>query len=1394
MPIAKESPQTVLWTDKSQPSHAGLSFGASKMPGTRHLRIGFTRPIPIGAILVRGGGQVSVLKPDAAGDPLDDSQWIAAERIVAGHLGRDEVGRDGYVLWTLPAVAQSKAIRFTHTAQVIDREYAGWLGGACVLPTRVANLAPQAIPTASSSPKTAKLLVNESTDGGWDQWCNEPQSGESRRATPVSEASPEWVLLTWTTPVKLSGIATLFAGFGEAEAQIYTGPADVHPREAPESAWQTVAEFHGLKNRYPSTLPVDWLDFGKTVTTRALRLRMTKSITSGGHPHTIGHDHQGRRVWLGELLALAPLGDADTKIALLPKSTIAEKPPIAVPFTLPEAGWVTLVIEDAAGKRVRNLIADTWFDKGSHVVPWDGSDDLTRDPSAPSHGLYYIPTHFVAPGGYRVRGLYRKQIDVKYEQGVYTAGSTPWETADKAGGWLSNHAAPQAVLYVPNVPGHGESILIGSYVSEGTPGLAWVDLDGKRWKGQGWVGGNWTGAPYLARDKGENAVPGIYAYVASAWETGKRVKGKLPGGEIRITGLTAKEDRPIARIPFTPKSEDGEHVRWEDEIGGLAVHDGLIAVSLPNQNRLVRVDAATGKVVDDIDWIRNPQGLAYEADGSLLALLEGGLFRFSPPGTLQRTTRIREFEEPAGLTVDDNGNIYVSDQGKRHTVTVIEKRERTPADYEKAKGELPALRIGRPGPPKAGRYDPLHMNHPHGLTVDSRGRLWVAENDFQPKRVSVWNPDGSLDKAFYGPAEYGGGGVVDPLDRTRFFYHGMEFKLDPEKGTDKLVSVFWRSPGELPLSFRAGGPATPIYHDGKRYFTNCWSSNPTGGTGVAFLWQERDGIAQPIAAMGRAGEWDLLKTPEFATIWPKGTDPKISIHDDRTAFFVWSDTNGDGKPQPDEIQMVRGRSGGVTNSGDLSFLVTRLGDKSMRFAPVRFTPLGVPVYDLDKRETLALGTQGPPSSGGDQVLLAPDGWNIQTTAPKPFPASAIAGVKNGVPMWSYPSLWPGLHASHEAPVPEQPGVVVGHTRLVGDVITPTPGEPMFLLNGNHGPVYVFTVDGLFVGQLFQEMRVGRRWEMPLAQKGMLLNDISPSDENFWPFVTQTPDGIYLSAGRTNCIVKIEGLETVRRLEARDLTVTADDLDRARESLARAEAARQASQGRGVLVVPIREKAPTIDGKLDDWADAEWVDVDKRGTRAYFNSDRKPYDVTAAARVAGDRLFVAWRTGDKDLLKNSGEAPTALFKTGGALDLMIAVDPKADPKRTNAAVGDQRLLVTQVAGKTRALLYQAVVPGTKEPVPFSSPWRTITLDRVTDVSGKIELAAADGNYELAVPLSLLGLEPRPGLELRGDVGILRGQGGVTTQRVYWSNKATAIVADVPSEAELRPGLWGRWRFE
>jgi hypothetical protein len=42
-------------------------------------------------------------------------------------------------------------------------------------------------------------------------------------------------------------------------------------------------------------------------------------------------------------------------------------------------------------------------------------------------------------------------------------------------------------------------------------------------------------------------------------------------------------------------------------------------------------------------------------------------------------------------------------------------------------------------------------------------------------------------------------------------------------------------------------------------------------------------------------------------------------------------------------------------------------------------------------------------------------------------------------------------------------------------------------------------------------------------------------------------------------------------------------------------------------------------------------------------------------------------------------------------------------------------------------------------------------------------------------------------------VLRGDGQKTVQRVYWSNKATGLVSDIPSEAELTPQLWGTFKF-
>jgi hypothetical protein len=482
---------------------------------------------------------------------------------------------------------------------------------------------------------------------------------------------------------------------------------------------------------------------------------------------------------------------------------------------------------------------------------------------------------------------------------------------------------------------------------------------------------------------------------------------------------------------------------------------------------------------------------------------------------------------------------------------------------------------------------------------------------------------------------------------------------------------------------------------------------------------------------------------------------------------------------------------------DLAMIDSNVDGKAMRYAPVKLTPVGIPVYDIQHGEVIVDGAQPQSADGGGQALYSPSA-TVLTTAPLPFARDGLGGVDGQNHRWSYPSLWPGLHPSHNAPVASLPGELLGTTRLLGGFIHPA-GEdagPLWAINGNFGNMYVFTADGLYVTQLFQDIRTGKPWNMPNFQRNMLLNDVSAHDENFFPSLTQTSDGqVYVMDGGRTSIVRVDGLGSIRRLPAFTLDVTKADLDSAQAFLKQTEISRQQLLGRQTIEIGIRSNAPDdLAGVFDSLKSAIWAVIDNRKV----NGSVTPDVTEAAVTIAGDRLYAAFRTHDPYLLRNSGAVTNAPFKSGGALDLMIGADPHANPKRETPVAGDVRLLVYQVNGATKAMLYRAVVPGTKDPVPFSSPLRTITLDKVEDVSSQVELKSmtgdAAGSYVFSIPLAVLGLKPAAGEKIQADVGVLRGNGLQTVQRVYWSNKATGITSDVPSEAELTPNLWGEWTFK
>ncbi len=1361
--LPQDGPTHALWTASTAPQWDGVHFGEGKSPGKRHLRIGWKSAISVGTILTRGDITVSVLRASAAypGVLANDTQWISAFRLKGRRQTALQPQQEEYALWVLPPGTTSRAVRFTHNAELTDTSFAGWLGGAYVLPQRLCNVAPAATVETRANSEKAGRIIDESNNNTWNAWDN-----TSDAAFHIAPDRPEWIRLTWPTPVTLTGLNALWAGFGAVDVQEYIGPANRHPALSVETDWKSIRSFSTLDNQYPRSLGVNWLDFGRTVTTRALRLLIT-APTREQHPHLNGNIKNGTRIWLGELLAIHAVTGPDLATSLPPPPPAAVPAQIPIHFKLASAGHVTLVIEDPSGKRVRNLISDASFPAGANTVWWDGTDDLGRDPDASRHGIYHIPTTQVKPGVYHVRGLVHSGIKLRYEFSLYSAGHPVWETADHTGGWLSNHTPPSSVLFVPQAPDK-PTILAGSYVTEGGSGLAWLDLDGRKRDGKGWIGGNWTGAPYLARDRGEHPVPDVYAYAAAAW------------GELRLTALKKSGDTPVLQPTYKFPGEPQDDHNPNSAVTGIAVHNGILVAALPKLSRLFVVDARAGKQIGTIP-VNDPRGIAFDKEGGLLVLSGRSLLRFAPGTVAQRlmSTPQRiigsELEDPQGIALDDADQIYITDQGNSHQVKVFSKT-----------GQV-VRNIGHAGAPAPGTYDPLHMNHPLGVTIDNAGKIWVAENDFQPKRLSVWSAEGKLLQAFYGPAEYGGGGTLDPRDKSRFLFHGMEFKLDWKTGTSQLTTVFYRPEGSnfpYPDGFGVGAPPeTPVYAHGKRYLSNCYNSNPTNGAPIAMLWLYQAAIAKPVAAMGRANEWSLLKTDPFKHRWPTGINLKGDTWQNETVF-QWYDQNGDGQVQPAEVTMWKGSIGGITVMPDLTFVTSRLNDVATAFSPQNYTAADVPVYSPTGK-ALVKGAQGAVSSGGDQALTQ-NGWTILTNAPKPFSPYGIGGAKNGVPLWSYPSLWPGLHASHESPAPEFPGELIGTTRLLGGFVTPTRGNagPVFCINGNMGNMYMLTADGMFVSTLFQDVRQGATWTMPSAPRGMLLNALTLHDENFWPSIMQAEDGnIYLNASHPS-LVRVDGLESVRRLPEATIHVTVADLKRSAESIRLLEIERQKQRGVQRIVVNKLSSPPTLSNELKDWSSAEWASIDKRGVAAFFDSNSKPYNVSAAISVSGDRLYAAFRTADPELLRNSGDNPLAAFKTGGALDLMLgAVD------------GGERLLVTRVKGKTLAVLYRQ--KGTTPhgaPMAFSSPWRTLRFDSVEDVSNQVELTDdGKGNYQLSAPLVILGLNPATGATIKGDLGILRGNGFQTLQRVYWSNKATGIVADVPSEAELSPTLWGSFEF-
>ena len=1032
--------------------------------------------------------------------------------------------------------------------------------------------------------------------------------------------------------------------------------------------------------------------------------------------------------------------------------------PISVSYNASEDGLVTLVIEDEHGSRIKNLVDDYPVYKGHNTIPWDGS----------SLGGVAVP------GRYHVRGLFHQRIIPHLQYSIYSPGNPPWPTADGTGAWLADHTPPASALFLPDGslwPTHSTEpeILFGAEAAEAGHALMWTDLNGRKLDGIKIRG--WNGGIALARDIGADHNSEHIAYTVYVVNP-SRDFGKTDPGALQVFIITKAGLTPLEKVVGGIQTHDAFR-----ELVGLAACNGLLLLSNPAAGEIVAFDVRHNARAP-FAKIKLPHlgALAFEPDGHLLVSTEGAITRFTVHNDW-RTLSLADPQVvvPASLLespkqiIESDREIYVTDWGLSHQVKV----------FSASTGKLLRI-IGHRGGPQLGPYDEQRMAHPLGMTIDSKGILWVAEEDYLPKRISRWDSKtGSFLNAWYGPTQYGGGGFADPHDLYRAYYPSignpgsmglLEFHVDPSTGSSHLTAVRYRFPDPLNDIISYGGypskpiffpndmipigshggitPAQTFYRDGHQYFTDSYNTYWYNQTPATTLWVLEDGICRPIASAGWVGSgahhWATLDQPEIRSRIPPGDPDGI--------FFVWTDRNHDHAVQTDEVQFLRPAvpgSAGVVFQPDLSVI----SGGPYRLPSASIDAEGVPSYDLS-RLTLVSHT----AVTGD-VALSPDGWFL----------AGMNGYKDGQLRWTLPAR------SSSVP-PAGPGDLQEPKRMLGYPVRPAAGQAGYMVArySYMGEIYIYTVDGLLVTTLGGDTRLSPFWPYPRQKLGMAITGLSFDAEQFWPFMFGEDDGnVYLSIGKWHTsTVRLDGLDSIRRVDLGYITAT-------REDLTRTESLRTEALSRKTLKaeVDVHHINPVSMASPDHWPAKDWAVIDKNSS-FQMGTD-------------GKSLIVAYRTNQPDLLRNSATEFPFAFTQGGGLDLMVRAQGSSDARQV--VPGDARLFVTRRNGKLLAVLYRQKTDKPGNRVSFASPIGEVVFDDVEDVSDRVVLTANGGFYQIAVPLSLFGLDPSSGKQYRGDVGLVLGDGTRAEARVYWHNKADAMTADVPSEARLNPSQWGLFRF-
>ncbi len=1002
-----------------------------------------------------------------------------------------------------------------------------------------------------------------------------------------------------------------------------------------------------------------------------------------------------------------------------------------IQFDLPRDGYVSLNIKNAAGEVVRQLTTATFFAKGQNEVRWDG---LTT----PSWNRPGTP---VASGEYTWSALYHAGIGLRLRGWACNSGNAPWDGPSSKNNWGGDHGIPTTCA------ASGKQVYLAWSGAEAGKAVLAVDLAGNvLWTN---MRGGIAGAAGLACD-GEvlyvlGGLAGPDSEGANIYKLDTKNGSYLSWDDKDTVDLAMNK---ILDVP-PPTEKDGQPLKSD----GVAVLDGHLFLSFSGLNTVAIVDAKTGKLIKRLS-VPGPRHLQAVSDKLLYVVSEQRRVLAVNPQTGEIHELVAGLSEATGIAVDADGIVYVATRGRENQVTAY-----SPA------GQL-LRKIGRPGGRSLlGAWTADGMAFAAGMAVDTEGKLWIAEADVTPKRISVWNTaSGRLSGEFFGPSSYGAlGGNINPLEPSLMVGQGCEWLLDPKTGRSTCLGVITRD-GMENSRFAVGA-------NGKLYLATAgnWAFN----NGPLRIFERTGGNS--------AGWGEYRLRSMFFQRDEKGQDIGQTGHGATSGAkqsCFWSDENGDGERQENEVAAVDGDlrfSGWYMNmTPDLSLYSA---DKQFKLAG--FTTCGAPKYDL--AHPVVMPASGLGSADGRLVLQSGDYGADHGL----FRCFDIASKKQ---LWTYPDNFVGVHGSHNAPPPET-GMIRGSFTPCGAVKLPDPIGNIWAIATNVGEWHLLTGDGYYLTRLFQPDPLKVHFPDDAVPGASLDNaPCGMGGEDFGGSITLAADGkLYVQAGKTGFWnVEVTGLDTVKQISGgAPLAISPAEV---------AEAGRLREQYLQAFVgtrkLNVKRVTPKFTGNLDaDFPGAELANFKKQD------------DAAVRGTVAWDdtQLFVAWDVTDASPWVNGADAPEFLYARGDTVDLQLGTDPQADRQRAEAGAGDLRLSIGNFKGTPTAILYRKV-SADKHPKEFSSgiikQYRIESVTTLTDA--KINVQMRDRGYlvEAAIPLATLGLALKPGLTLSGDLGVTHGDpaGSDTVLRTYWNNQKTGIVNDEVFELMVEPKYWGEFFFE